>query len=240
MMRNDQLEQLLAAGARELGINLSLQQTQQMMVFMAELLDWNQRVNLTSITDEYDVITKHFLDSLSIIQAIPQDTVSLLDIGSGGGFPGIPVQIAKQDLQVYLLDSIKKKTDFLLRMQGMLGIPFVVYTLRAEDGARTEGMREKFDVVVSRAVAGLPVLCEYCLPYVRLGGVFIAMKSEEVDDELIKAQRAIHVLGGGDLKIEKIKIPYTDIYRKLIIIDKTAQTPAIYPRRAGMPEKRPL
>ena len=231
---------LLDAGARELGINLSEMQLQQMNRFMKELLDWNQRINLTSITDEGEFITKHLLDSLTIMGDIPQEAASLLDIGTGGGFPGIPIQIVREDLRVFLLDSIKKKTEFLLHVKRVLKLPFEVYNMRAEDGARDKKMRERYDVVVSRAVANLPVLSEYCLPYVRCGGIFIAMKSEDIEAELNKSADAIRTLGGQITHIRNINIPTTDIYRKIIVIEKVVQTPDIYPRRAGIPEKRPI
>jgi 16S rRNA (guanine527-N7)-methyltransferase len=231
---------LLNDGAKELGITLDQKQIYEMLTFMEVLLEWNQRINLTSITEEFEVLTKHFLDSISVIKSIPAGSETVLDIGSGGGFPGIPVQIACPDLTVFLLDSIKKKTEFLLHAKEVLKGKFNVYNMRAEDGARKDDMRESFDVVVSRAVASLPVLVEYCLPYVRHGGKFIAMKSDDVDREIENAQRAITVLGGGNVSIRQVSIPGTDIKRRLISIEKIAHTPSAYPRRAGMPEKRPI
>ncbi len=210
-------------------------------LYEEELISWNARMNLTSITDKDDIRAKHFSDSLSIAMAfdLASGPVSVLDIGTGAGFPGIPLKIKYPNIDLTLVDSTKKKTEFLEHVVASLGLECVsVVNKRAEELG--DGMKEKFDLVVSRAVADLNVLSELCLPYVRVGGMFIAMKAKDAAEEATRSQKAIKELGGELSRIIKADVPGLEAERNLVIIKKVAPTPAKYPRRSGMPAKRPL
>jgi len=201
--------------------------------YLKELLEWNKKFNLTSITDPEEIRTKHFEDSLSLLNTVHLTTQSLVDVGAGAGFPGIPLKLACPDIKLTLLEATKKKVEFLKHIVSVLSLENVeVVWGRAEEIAKEK--RECFDLAVSRAVAKLNVLSEYCLPLVRAGGIFVAYKEEEVEAEVEEAKNAIATLGGQIREIKKFPL------RSLVIIDKVRETPSKYPRRAGMAKKRPL
>lgn len=237
----------LIAGARGLGLHLTPEQIESFEVYYRELVDWNKRINLTSIVNYEDVQVKHFLDSLSVTlalnskQAMQQSLFSTLDVGSGAGLPGIPLKILYPEIRLTLLDSIAKKTRFLYHLINRLGLDGVeVLTGRAEELAHKPGCRERFHLVLSRAVATLPSLSELTLPFCSLGGIFVAQKKGQINEEVERAKRAITTLGGRLREVKRVKLDEFIEERLLVIIDKVAPTPNRYPRRSGIPEKRPL
>lgn len=206
------------------------------------LIEWNKVMNLTGITEYEDVVMKHFIDSLSIVHALDPMTIqTVIDVGTGAGFPGIPLKIAYPHLKITLLDSLNKRIRFLNTVIGELELD-QIHTIhgRAEDFAKQAAYREQYDVCVSRAVANLATLSEYCLPYVRVGGYFIPYKSGEILTELDDSQTAIGLLGGKYDRTCKFLLPGTDISRSLVIINKEKKTSKKYPRKAGLPAKEPL
>lgn len=226
----------------ELHIDLTNEQLLQFMNYYELLIEWNQVMNLTAITDFEDVMKKHFTDSISLIKAYDvHRKISVIDIGTGAGFPGIPLKIAFPDLEITLLDSLNKRVNFLqtvideLELDGIEAIHG-----RAEDFAKKGKLREKYDLCVSRAVANLSTLSEYCLPYVKVGGKFISYKSEKIAEESESAKNAISILGGKIEEQIEFTIPDSDIYRNLFVIAKCKETPGKYPRKAGLPAKEPL
>lgn len=225
-----------------LGIKLSLQQYKQFDDFYELLVEWNKVMNLTGITDYEEVNEKHFVDSLSIVKAIDINKVeTVIDIGTGAGFPGIPLKIAFPHLKVVLLDSLNKRINFLNTVIDTLGLENI-QTIhgRAEDFAKKDDYREQFDLCVSRAVANLATLSEYCIPYVSVGGMFIPYKSREIDGELSISKNAIRLLGGKIEETIKFQLPNTDIVRAFVKIKKQEKTAKKYPRKAGLPTKEPL
>lgn len=205
----------------------------QLDLYLKELLKWNKKFNLTSITDPEEIRKKHFEDSLLLLQVIPLTSQTIVDVGSGAGFPGIPLKIACPGIKLTLIESTKKKVEFLKYIIQILGLKDTeAVWARAEDFAQTQ--RESFDLAISRAVAKLNTLSEYCLPLIKIGGIFVAYKEEQVEKEIKEAEAAIQILGG---KLKEIKhFPL----RSLVIIEKISKTPEKYPRRAGMAKKRPL
>ena len=230
---------------QKLHITLSDVQAEQFLIYYEMLIEKNHVVNLTAITDFNEIIKKHFIDSLSLVKAYDfshNDTeISLIDIGTGAGFPGIPLKIVFPDLKITLMDSLNKRVDFLNEVIDTLGLNQIdVIHGRAEDYAKPGKLREKYDLCVSRAVANLSVLAEYCLPYVKVGGKFISYKSEKVTEEINDAEYAIDILGG---KIEEqviFTLPDSDMYRNLVVIEKVSETLSKYPRKAGKVDKKPL
>jgi 16S rRNA (guanine527-N7)-methyltransferase len=235
----------LKHGAEKLGIHLTPQQLEQFELYYKELIDWNIRINLTSITDYKEAQLKHFLDSLTVVTAIaPKDTgeiPSVIDVGTGAGLPGIPLKIILPDIKLALLEATVKKTKFLENLIIKLGLNDVeIVAGRAEEAAHKSQYREIFDVVLSRAVASLPALVELTLPFCAIGGCFIAQKKGDIEEEIEQAYKAITVMGGRLREIKPIEVKEFDDKRCLVIIDKVKSTPAEYPRRPGMPEKRPI
>lgn len=229
------------AGLTQLGITLTDVQYQQFMDYYELLIERNKVMNLTAITELGEVVTKHFIDSLAIVKAIKPENQRLLDIGTGAGFPGIPLKIAFPDLNIVLLDSLKKRLAFLDDVIDQLGLTNIG-TLhgRAEDFGRDHSYREQFDLCVSRAVAKLSSLSEYCLPYVKKGGSFISYKSGNIEEELASSKKAIKLLGAELREVIEYQLPNTDMQRTLIVINKQEHTPKSYPRAAGKPSKEPL
>lgn len=224
------------------GIELSDVQKDQFNRYYSLLIEWNDKINLTAITDKQEVIKKHFEDSLSISSVIDMNAVnSVIDVGTGAGFPGIPLKIVFPDLKLTLLDSLNKRINFLNIVVDELGLADVsAIHGRAEEYGRDVVYRESFDLCVSRAVANLSTLSEFCLPFVKVGGYFVSYKSEKADIEYIEAKNAINLLSGGNVRIEDVIITDTDLTRKMVLIEKLSPMDDKYPRRAGIPLKKPL
>ena len=227
---------------KELGITLSDKQISQFITYYEMLVEWNQVMNLTAITEYEEVMKKHFLDSITLIKAFDiTKKVSVIDVGCGAGFPGLALKIAYPNLKVTLLDSLNKRIHFLDEVIVKLGLEGVeTIHGRAEDFAKPGKLRECYDLAVSRAVANLSTLSEYCLPFVKKGGYFIPFKSEKVQEEIKDAEKALSMLGGTLEGQVEFTLPNTDYYRNLVVIKKTKSTPAKFPRKAGLPGKEPI
>ena len=226
----------------KLRITLSNEQLEQFLIYYEMLVEWNEKMNLTAITDFQDVMKKHFVDSVSLIKAYDvTKSVSIIDVGTGAGFPGLALKIAFPQLRVTLLDSLNKRILFLDAVIDKLNLSDVeTIHGRAEDFAKPGKLREKFDLCVSRAVANLSTLSEYCLPFVKKGGMFISYKSEKISEEFEMAENAISFLGGRVNNQVEFTLPDSDIYRNLFVIEKIKETPKKFPRKAGLPSKEPL
>lgn len=235
------MEKLLA-GARQLGLDLDNGQLKIFDVYYHELLDWNQKFNLTAITGYEDVQTKHFLDSLTAAAAVDfTKSLSVIDVGAGAGFPGIPLKIAFRGLRLALLEATAKKAGFLEHVVSALGLEGVeVINGRAEEIAHNPQYREKYDVVLSRAVASLPALIELTLPFARTGGCFIAYKKGDIEQEVAQSAKALKVMGGELRETVPVSAALFDDRRCLVKMEKIRMTPPKYPRRPGMPEKNPI
>ncbi|MDO4491592.1 MAG: 16S rRNA (guanine(527)-N(7))-methyltransferase RsmG [Lachnospiraceae bacterium] len=229
-------------GLEQLGIELSDHQKEQFLQYYDLLIQWNSFMNLTGITEFQEVIVKHFLDSLSLVKAIEiQKGQTLIDVGTGAGFPGIPLKIAFPELKVTLLDSLKKRLNFLDEVISQLGLTDIETVHgRAEDAGRNPKYREQYQLCVSRAVANLSSLSEYCLPFVEKNGYFISYKSGNVEEEMLQAKKAIHILGGEAPEVTYFSLADTDNERSMVKIRKVANTSKKYPRKAGLPTKEPL
>lgn len=234
--------QILEQKLGELGIKQDQNQLERFHKFYQLLIEWNKVMNLTGITEYEDVVEKHFVDSLSIIKAIDLSRIhTVIDVGTGAGFPGIPLKIAFPHLRVVLLDSLNKRIKFLDEVIFQLGLTEICTIHgRAEEYARKEEYREQFDLCVSRAVANLSTLSEYCLPYIQVGGIFVPYKSGEIDDEVEQSKKAVRILGGNIKEVMKFELPGTDIHRSFVLIHKEQHTQKKYPRKAGIPAKEPL
>lgn len=246
MERYFDMRQFLVDRLKKIGVSICDSQVDQFLRFYDILLKWNKVMNLTAITDYEDVVNKHFIDSISLIKVIDKKFISsgsikVIDIGTGAGFPGIPLKIMFPELNITLLDSLNKRISFLNEVIRELGFSDIeAIHGRAEDLAKKDKYREKYDLCVSRAVANLAVLSEYSLPYVRKSGYFISYKSGEIKNEIEESTGAINKLGGNIEDVFKFYLPETDIQRSLIKIKKINDTPKIYPRKAGIPVKEPL
>lgn len=226
----------------KLGICLSDEQSSAFLRYADMLLIWNEKMNLTAITDPQEIIIKHFADSCAVIgKELENSPKKLADVGSGAGFPGIPLKIVCPDLEIVLMDSLQKRVGFLSAVIQELSLKKIrAVHGRAEDLAKDKEFREQFDLVTARAVASLPVLAEYCLPFVKIGGEFLAYKATGAKEEADQAAGAVRLLGGGKATIREYSLPGTDYQRSLIRIKKDRQTPKAYPRKAGTAGKKPL
>jgi 16S rRNA (guanine527-N7)-methyltransferase len=244
-LQEPEMLETLLRGTKHLGLSLTVKQTQQFQLYYQELVAWNRRVNLTAITDYEEVQLKHFLDSLTLVPTF-EDMVwakgdfLLLDVGTGAGMPGVPLKIVLPKVRLVLLESVAKKTAFLRHLIQKLGLDHAeVLTGRAEEIAHQSDCREGFDLVVCRAVSRLSTTAELSLPFCREGGLFIAPKKGQIEEELSQAIKAIDVLGGKLKEVRKINLESLE-QRFLVIVEKVSPTPQRYPRRAGLPAKRPL
>lgn len=233
---------LMSKAAQDVGLELSKEQYEKFIVYMKLLQEWNEKINLTAIVDDEEIIKKHFIDS---IKAFKRDEFkkanTLIDVGTGAGFPGLPIAIMRNEIKVTLLDSLNKRIKFLNTVISELKLDNVVTIhSRAEDGARDKSLREKFDIATSRAVANMSVLSEFCLPYVKVGGNFIALKGPSVDQEIEESKGAIKILGGELVDICEVQIEDTDLKHNLVIVKKIKECIKTYPRKAGSITKNPL
>lgn len=228
---------------KSINVTLSDLQLEQFYRYYEMLIDWNSKVNLTAITEMEDVVTKHFVDSLSIkmaVEDIAEKKYRIMDVGTGAGFPGIPLKIAFPDLNITLLDSLNKRVKFLNEVIETLGLTGITAAHgRAEDFGHDNVSRETFDFAVSRAVANIATLSEYCLPFVKVGGYFVSYKSGKIEEELSSGKKAVKLLGGEIEKVFTFKLPNSDD-RSFVKIKKIKKMSNIYPRKAGLPSKEPL
>ncbi len=228
---------ILRDGFKELKIEINDGQIEQLVAYARLLIEWNEKINLTAICDEEGIATKHFLDSGAALRT-GYVNGKVIDVGTGAGFPGLVLKILKPEIELTLLDSLAKRLNFLTAVSEEIGAEAEMVHARAEDGGRT--MREQFDTAVSRAVANMTVLSELCLPFVKVGGYFLALKGPLADEELENAKRAIYVLGGEVVGIFAVDIPKTDLNHKIIIVKKVRHTLRQYPRKPGIAAKNPI
>lgn len=234
------MKQILKQGCKEMGIGISGSRIEQLEKYGHLLQEWNEKINLTAITDDEGIAVKHFLDSLTALLTNKVNG-SVIDVGTGAGFPGLVLKTVKPEIQLTLLDSLNKRINFLKAVAEELSLDGVEFVHgRAEDCGMNIKYREKFDTAAARAVAKLRVLAEWCLPFVKVGGYFLALKGPLADDELKDAKKAIHILGGEVEDVFETKIPYSDLSHKIIIIKKVRHTPSKYPRKPGIAIKSPI
>jgi len=233
---------ILKEASNNEGLEFDQKKYEQFMLYKDLIKEWNEKINLTAIKEDEEIIKKHFIDSMKVFKFDQlKNAKNVIDIGTGGGFPGIPMKIIKPEVNIVLLDSLNKRIIFLNEVIKQLNLKNIkAIHGRAEDFALEKQYREKFDVAVSRAVANLTVLSEYCIPYVKVGGYFVAMKGPAVEDEIKLSKNAIRMLGGRIEHIEKVQIEDSDLNHNLVIIKKISQTHRNYPRKAGMVAKSPL
>ena len=239
-MEKDEFFYKLQNQVQKIDIKLTNKQLNEFYTYMNLLIEWNKNINLTAITEPEEIIKKHFIDSLTISKNIQKDS-SIIDVGTGAGFPGIPLKIVREDINVVLLDALNKRLNFLnevIKENKLENIETVHF--RAEEIGKNKKYREKYDIATSRAVAQLNILVEYLLPLVKIGGKCICMKGSNVEEELKNSKKAINLLGGEIEKIEEFILPDSDIKRNVIIIKKVNSTPAKYPRKPGTPAKEPI
>lgn len=244
-MRPDMLKRL-AEGLRDMGYEMDPAVVAQFETYREELLHWNERTNLTAITDPLEVEVRHFLDSLTVLQVLAGllgsgARLRIIDVGSGAGFPGIPLKLMAPEIRLTLLEATGKKVDFLRQVVSRLGLSTteVVYG-RAEEVAHSAGQREAYDVAVARAVAPLATLAEICLPFVNIGGMMIALKKGDLQAELVSAREAVSLTGGSEVRVSAVALPQLPDQRVLVCCTKERSTPLRYPRRPGVPFKHPL
>lgn len=234
------MKDLIKNGAEKLNIPLNDEQIGKLIKYAALLIEWNEKINLTAITDDEGIATKHFLDSLTAINT-GYVKGRVIDVGTGAGFPGLVLKIARPEIELTLLDSLNKRINFLKAVGEELGLDGVDYVhARAEDAGVNKAYRGGFDTVVSRAVANMTMLSEWCLPFLKIGGRFLALKGPAADEELKNAKRAISILGGEVEEIKEVNIPFTELAHKIIIIKKVRQTPMKYPRKPAIAAKNPI
>ncbi len=237
---------LLARCATPFGVEITPGLCDRLDIYGRLLVEWNEKMNLTAITDPVGVTVKHFADSLAAAPLLPDGRFSLIDVGTGAGFPGVPLALLREDCSLTLLDSLNKRLVFLEALCKELGLPVALIHARAEEGGQKSDLRERFDVATARAVAALPTLCEYCLPFVRVGGRFVALKGPDADREQEAARKAVELLGGKVRSVTALILPANPepgvepMERRLLHIDKVRHTPAAYPRPSAKIAKRPL
>lgn len=235
-----EFQKILAESAAQAGFELSALQLEQFEKYYEMLVETNKVMNLTALTEPQDVAVKHFVDSLMAYADYFPGKV-LADVGTGAGFPGIPLKIYCPSLKVVLIDSLAKRLNFLQRVIAELGLKDIECVhLRAEDAGKNPAHREKYDIVTARAVARLSVLSEYCLPLVKVGGVFVALKGAKYQEEIAAAGKALNVLGGKLIEAKKVELPGLNDGRAVVTIKKVKASPKAYPRKAGLPDKNPL
>ena len=226
--------------SKDLGVSFSVKQTEQFFEYMNLLIEWNEKMNLTAITEPDEIILKHFIDSITILKEL-EDGSKLVDVGTGAGFPGIPLSIMNPSLKITLVDSLNKRLIFLQEVVNKLKLENIeIVHARAEEFGQNKKYREQFDISTSRAVANLSTLSEYLIPLVKVGGKIISMKASDAKKELNEAKKAIEVLGGTVEKVDEFNLPESDIGRTVIIIRKNKITPNKYPRKPGTPSKEPI
>ena len=235
-------QHLMTEAAKDVDMDLTDKQYEQFIKYMRLVQEWNQKINLTTIIEDEEFIKKHFIDSIKAFKSNElKEAKTLIDVGTGAGFPGLPIAIMNENIQVTLLDSLNKKINFLNLVVDELGLKNVkTIHSRAEDGANNKDLREKFDIAVSRAVANMAVLSEFCLPYVKVQGCFIALKGPAVEDELKDCRNALGVLGGKLKEVIKVDIEDTDLKHNIVVVNKIKECPLSYPRKAGSITKKPL
>lgn len=239
-MNIEEFKKIMIFYGEKIDIKFTEEQLNQFYEYMNLLLEWNEKINLTAITDPSEVILKHFIDSLTINKYIKENSI-LADVGTGAGFPGIPLKILRPDLKITLVDSLNKRINFLNEVINKLNLVNIeTVHSRIEDFGKDKKYRESFDFVTARAVANLAVLSEYLLPIAKVGGQCVCMKGSSVEEELSNGKNAIKVLGGKIKNIDEFVLPDSDMSRNVIIIDKIKNTPNKYPRKAGIPVKEPL
>lgn len=229
-------------GLHNLGVEASPDKFEKLFRFMKVMLEWNEKINLTAITEEKEIFIKHFLDSATCISSgYIKEGMKVIDVGTGAGFPGVPVSILKDGINVTLLDSLKKRIGYLDEVIGTLGLVGIeTVHARAEDAGSDKAYREAYDIVLSRAVAAMNVLCEYCLPFVKVGGFFLCQKGPDIEKELKEAEHAVKILGGLVKEVKEFQLPFSDIKHNIIVIEKISDTPTKYPRKAGKPAANPI
>ena len=245
--RAKEISPFLTSGSSDISVPLSAESIRAFQVYAAMLRKWNEKMNLTNIVDDQGIAIRHFIDSLTLVAHIENEEkkqgrseLTLIDVGTGAGFPGIPLKVTMPELRITLLDSLKKRINFLDAVCEQLQLSGIeTVHSRAEDGAKNKQFREKFDIATARAVASLPTLCEYCLPYVKVGGVFLAMKGH-AEEEIEQARKAIVTLGGTIEDVHEFVLPGTDMRRTILLIRKIRPTPASYPRSQGKADKEPI
>lgn len=239
-MNIEDFKRLMNLYGNEIGLEFTEEQLDKFFKYMNLLLEWNEKINLTAITEPEEVILKHFIDSLTISKYIEKDK-TLADVGTGAGFPGIALKIYRNDLKITLVDSLNKRINFLNEVIKELDLKEIeTVHSRIEDFGKNKEYREKFDYTTARAVANLSVLSEYLIPIAKINGQCICMKGSNIEEELNNSKNAIKILGGKIQKVKEFNLPKSDITRNVIIIKKIKNTPAKYPRKAGIPAKEPL
>ena len=240
MMRKDEFINKMKKNEKYFNFHFSVEQLEQFFAYMNLLIEWNEKMNLTAIVEPNEIILKHFIDSITILKEIDNNS-KIIDVGTGAGFPGVPLSIMNPTLKITLADSLNKRLIFLQEVVNQLGLKNIeIIHARAEELGKNKKYRENFDAATSRAVANLSTLSEYLIPLVKVGGKIISMKAGGAQEEIEAAKKAIKILGGEIEEIEEFKLPQTEIERTIILIKKEEHTPNKYPRKAGVPSKEPI
>lgn len=239
-MEIEEFSKLISSYGKEISIEFSNIQIERFYKYMNLLIEWNKKINLTAITEPKEIIIKHFIDSLTVLKDIKGKN-TLVDVGTGAGFPGIPLKIMDEEIKITLLDSLNKRINFLNEVINQLDLKNIeTIHSRVEDAGKNKKYRERFDIATARAVANLATLSEYMLPLVKVGGKSICMKGSEVSEELQNSKKAISILGGEIENIDNFQLPKSDMMRNIVIIKKVKNTPNKYPRKPGTPSKEPI